>query len=92
MHSRLSILALLVLLSSFALAGAQPWEDISPNPNADAYYLFHPDSLFCRSQPCSGGFVKRVNHSTTPCIGGPPKHECYVASVDYSGLSLSDVE
>ncbi|ETW95897.1 MAG: hypothetical protein ETSY1_28715 [Candidatus Entotheonella factor] len=90
MHLRLSILILFVLLSSLTLSGAQSWE--APSLDADAYYLFQPDALACLSQPCSGGFVQRVNHAMTPCVGGPPKQACPVASVDYSELSLSDTE
>lgn len=89
----LRLLTLIGLVSCFVPSGAQTSDKVpSDDKPVEAYYLFRPNSSYCHKSPCSSGFVKLVNHMTTPCRGGKPQRECYVAEVDYSRLSLSDME
>jgi hypothetical protein len=54
------------------------------------YYQVRPDYRRCMYPACGGRWVKRVNRSTTLCAGGTYASECYVATMDYGRLGLSE--
>jgi hypothetical protein len=56
------------------------------------FYSIRRDFRKCASPMCGGFFIKRVNYSNTKCADGKMKAECYVATMDTSGLVLTDEE
>src|SRR5437763_14453597 len=60
--------------------------------SASTYYSARPDLRRCIAPLCGGWWVKRVNRASTQCADGSYASECYVATIDVSGLGFSGSE
>ena len=56
--------------------------------STSTYYRMRRDTRRCAAPACGGYFVARVNASTTRCLDGVSRAECYVTSRDLSPLLL----
>jgi hypothetical protein len=65
---------------------------VSPDPvNAtSSFYSVRRDMRRCVSPLCGGYFVRRVNLSSSRCVDGRLKRECYVAEIDWNGQPEND--
>lgn len=64
-------------------------DEVASNPQNLAFVTLRPDYRRCVSPLCGGYWVRRVNRSTMRCVDGRYAGECYVGTVDWSGLNLS---
>jgi hypothetical protein len=76
-----------------ALAAALAGSATAHSPNGTATYVrLRPDPRMCPSPMCGGWWVRRVNRDTIICGNGMVSPECYAATVDSTGLDLTDEE
>ena len=61
-------------------------------PGATGVYRVRPDLRLCPSPLCGGAFASLVNQPTTQCVDGVDRAACYLASIDFSALNLSDTQ
>jgi len=54
------------------------------------YYRVEPDMRRCAAPMCGGAWISLINGHRTRCADGSRADRCYVASVDYDRLKLSD--
>jgi hypothetical protein len=79
------ICALLVLTSLLA--------SVSAKVPARGYYFVRRDYRKCRYPLCGGFWVRQLDGSKFRCSKGKnPSSECYVASIDWTALGLSEAE
>ena len=92
--STLTELAALFALSAVRLLtpSVQAREEARDNATFDhrGIYSVRPDLRKCISPLCGGYWVSLVNRKKTPCLDGTKAEACYVASIDWSALGLSD--
>lgn len=63
---------------------------ITGAPSNFGYFVVtRRDPRKCASPMCGGWFVKRVNEAKTRCANGTLEEECYVSSIQLSGVGLS---
>ena len=62
------------------------------NVSNSAFYLLRPDLRRCASPLCGGYFIRRVNSGLTRCANGRQMSECYVASIDWSGMAEAEIK
>jgi hypothetical protein len=65
-----------------ALLGAD--EDALARPST--FVVTRRDARKCAAPMCGGVFVKAVNQSTTRCLDGFRRTECYVGAIDLAGV------
>ena len=66
---------------------------ITSGPSNYGYFVVTKrDFRRCISPLCGGWWVKRVNQPTTRCADGTFQEECYVATIQLSGIGLSTRE
>jgi Kazal-type serine protease inhibitor domain len=63
-------------------------QDLSASANYNFFVVTQKDFRKCASPMCGGYFVKRVNRAKTLCADGSYQPQCYVSSIDLSGLGL----
>jgi hypothetical protein len=91
-----------LLFSSLSFAGcaADAGEDtdltedgIYGEPSDAGYFVVtQRDKRKCTFPLCGGWFVKRVNEAKTRCADGTVATECYVGSIELSGVGLTPRE
>ena len=86
MTFRLVVLVLFLVAPVVKTAAPVP----DPVAGASTFYTIRRDLRRCASPMCGGYFVKRVNQSRTRCANGTSATECYVASIEWNGLSEPD--
>ena len=82
----------LVVLVLFLVAPVVKTAAPAPDPVAGAstFYTIRRDLRRCASPMCGGYFIKLVNQARTRCANGRSMTECYVASIEWNGLSEPD--
>ncbi len=98
---------LLVLVSGLCMSacGTENTESEAINGNADEntasdeltaakplYYAVRLDTRRCLFPVCGGYWVHALNKKKTRCLDGRERNECYVATIETSGLDLSEEE
>lgn len=96
MTTRFAARALLALSSLVSAACSAPTEssgaddafasDDGELSTSGAFVVTRRDLRKCRSPVCGGVFVKRANHSTTVCLDGVARSECYVGMIDLAAV------
>jgi hypothetical protein len=72
---------------------AESEDAIKSGPSNFGYFVVTKrDFRRCISPLCGGWWVKRVNQPTTQCADGTFQEECYVATIQLSGIGLSTRE
>jgi len=72
---------------------AESEDAITSGPSNFGYFVVTKhDFRRCISPICGGWWVKRVNQATTQCADGTFQEECYVASIQLTGIGLSTRE
>lgn len=93
----------LVLLTGLALCGCGATAESSAPAGEEAsvteagvsgplYYFARPDYRKCAYPMCGGTWIRRANFDKTKCADKTWQDECYVASIDYAALGLTDDE
>jgi hypothetical protein len=83
--------AVITLVVTAVLAAGLTDTATAHSPNGTATYVrVRPDPRMCPSPMCGGWWVRRVNRDTIGCGNGMVSPECYAATLDSTGLDLTD--
>jgi hypothetical protein len=94
LNARFAALSLSSLLAAACSAPAQDAVDFDDAIEADddalaatsAFVVTRRDYRKCISPMCGGVYVKRVNQTTTTCLDGVRRSECYVGAIDLAAV------
>jgi len=64
-------------------------DELVTGANSGYFQVLRRDTRRCASPMCGGFFVKRVNEAKTTCADGSRQAECYVSSIQLTGMDLS---
>jgi eight-cysteine-cluster-containing protein len=78
-------LVLAVFLGVPVLSTAAP--EVDSLAGTSSFYTIRRDLRRCASPMCGGYFIKLANQARTRCANGRYMAECYVASIEWNGLS-----
>ncbi|MDJ0697504.1 DUF6748 domain-containing protein [Mastigocoleus sp. MO_188.B34] len=84
------ILLLGTFIASFGFLAKTHAQDLGKTEKFPqwGYYTVRRDFRKCASPICGGFFIKQNNLKATPCLDGIFRDQCYVSSIDWSGLKL----